>query len=255
MAIQTIIPGADFSESGIGYYGESWPPIGALKWAGMFGHAYPEDPSYDYSLRGKRATMHGLVTPLTGSYAEPDQVAWWTLPYTDEELLESGVPGSLTIAAVVKWLNNGEDGVPASSYNTSTTPGLKMEVDKAAGTMQMHTYAGGVSADTVSRAPGLSAGGWEFMASVWSPSGMALYRKGAADSAMLVSTGSYVNGSAPGTQNPRAFRVGRDWNGNVAGGCAVAGLAVYDIAANSAQIDKIYSGIKSWLAAHAGPVI
>lgn len=246
MAKQTIISGADYSAGELGYFGKSWPELSALRWAGFFGNGWPSPDSHDYSGRLRRTTPHGVISRSAG-FATPSVSAWYSVPHVDTDVLAANLTDEITLCGIAKFLDNGQNAVILSSYNTSVTYGLKLHIFNS-GTMQAFLY-GESDNDSVNLGAGSSEGDWEFFAASYSASQIVTYRKGAADGSMLTASGAVSNVTLTG--GDRSFRVGRDYNTTAHGGGQIASCAIYDRVLSSGEIDLVYAGVKSFMAGYS----
>lgn len=248
MAQQIVLSNVDYSTKGLGWFGRSWPEMGALQWAGFLGTGWPMDDTWDYSGRRQSSTVVGTMPRGTG-YATPSTSSYYSLPYTDRQILEAKSSGSFTFAAVMKRVAATSTAL-ISTYNTSTTAGTNIAM-YSSGTIELHHYENSLH-DQVTLGPGSSLGSYEFVAGVYDGAAktMTAYRRGAADSSMLTSTGGLTNTGALSTY-PRTIYVGRNYSTGYAGGGAnVSTVAIYNRALSSVEITRAYTGLRTFLAGY-----
>lgn len=236
MATVTYIPGTKGSGTGEDIWvGKSWLDFeNARATAFCLGSGWPVPVHYDYSnrRRGGRASPHrahtvsGLLTGTTG-YATPDESRFLTLPITDSDLIAEGTPGEITLAALVRRNATGFTGEIFSTYNSTAGSWVRVYLN-ATGTLVARADVVGEGDSQVTLGPGASIGDWEIIQATFVGLDVSLYRKGAADSATLTTSGTPSTSVLEG--GGRNVEVGTTWQVDPSAG-ATGG---YDIASGAA---------------------
>lgn len=231
------------------YYGESYPNIGgsSLHGAYFFGNQQKMvySKGYDYSFHQRALTITGSPTRGNG-FSTPDASNYYTLPFTDTDLINAGVSNEYTICAVVKT-GGVSDGTIWSAEQTVDLGGTRAWISSS-GTFSPHAYdADGPSGSTNPQiVAGSSNGQWEFVAFSLSSTEAKSYRKGSSSSWV---TNTVTPSPASVTPSGLQFLVGRRTpNTSTAGGISINSIALYNRVMTLSEIqNSIYTKVKSFL--------
>jgi hypothetical protein len=243
MALQNIVAGAEASGLGLGFFGESWAELDALHAGYWFGDGWPmEDDAYDYALFERANTPVGAITRSAGS-ALLNLSGYYTLPFTDTEVLALGDANEITFAGIVKTA--GANAQIISSFDTTTTAGLRIWCGNT-GTIALYNSEGSADNDQVTIAATADNGNWEFIAGVITPTRLKLFRKGAATAMSSSVDNAPTTATVPG--GARNFRVGRGYAAGDGGNIHVAGMAIYNRELTDDEVTACYLKARTFAA-------
>lgn len=244
MTIIIKTAGVDYSADNVGWYGEHLPALGSLQWAGAFGSGWEMPLGYDYSMRGRPGQVVGSPA-RESAFAVMNLANYVETPISDSGLIAAGTAGQFTLVAVVR-------GVPAtgtasiiSTIGTSAQSGFRFGKAAGAGTLSILADKGSETQSTVTLSAGASGTDAEFVAVTVSGLSVAMYRRGAAYTAMRAGSGSLTLSGIEGRDV--GWRVGSVYSG-AAPDLPIAMAGLYDRALTASEISEAYEAAKKRMA-------